>query len=280
LNILVTGSKGQLGSEFKCLEEDSEHHFQFTDSKTLDITDIEALNFYFNKNHIDLIINCAAYTAVDQAEDDVEKALSINRDAIYNLVNICEKHQIALIHFSTDYVFDGQNYKPYTEDDAVSPLGVYGQSKRAGEEAILNSKASSLIVRTSWLYSKYGHNFMKSMLRLGQERDQLQIVYDQIGTPTHARDLAKAMMTCVSQYMIWQNKQSIYHYANEGVASWYDFAKAIFDKEAIDCKLIPILSKDYPTKAKRPHYSVMDKNKFKTVFGIEILHWQDSLKSL
>jgi len=280
LNILVTGSKGQLGSEFKAIEKNSSHHFAFTDSAMLDITDVEMLSSYVETQNFDLILNCAAYTAVDLAEDEAEKAFAINRDAIKNLVNACEKNDIALIHFSTDYVFNGQNHKPYTEKDEVNPLGVYGQSKRAGEEEILHSKISSLIIRTSWLYSKFGHNFMKSMIKLGQERDELSIVYDQIGTPTHAKDLAEATLTCIHQFKAWKHQQKIYHFANEGVASWYDFALAIFDKENIDCKVFPILSKDYPTKAQRPHYSVMDKTKFKQDFDIEISHWRKSLKSL
>lgn len=280
MNILVTGSRGQLGSEFIALEKNSKHNFTFSDSSSLDITESKIVKSYFKKKDFHIVINCAAYTAVDQAEDEIEKAFAVNRDAVKNLIEVCEEHQMGLIHFSTDYVFNGQNYKPYIETDEVKPIGVYGQSKRAGEEEILKSQISSLILRTSWLYSKYSHNFMKSMIRLGNERDELQIVSDQIGTPTHARDLAKAALSCANKFEFWENKQEIYHYANEGVASWYDFAIAIFEKENIKCKVIPILSKDYPTKAKRPHYSVMDKNKFKNDFETDILHWQKSLKSL
>ncbi len=280
MNILVTGSGGQLGSEFRDLEKNSLHHFTFTDASSLDITDNKSLQSYLENKDFHVIINCAAYTAVDQAEDEPEKAFAVNKHAVKNLIEACEKHHMALIHFSTDYVFNGRNHKPYTENDDVNPLGVYGQSKRDGEEEILKSKVSSLILRTSWLYSKYGHNFMKSMIRLGQERDELQIVFDQIGTPTHARDLAEATLSCIDQIKVWEDQQRVYHYANEGVASWYDFALAIFDREKINCKVSPILSKDYPTKAQRPHYSVMDKTKFKNDFDIEILQWQKSLKSL
>ena len=280
MKVLITGSKGQLGCEFKVLKNVTVHELIFVDRDTLDITNQSDIDLFCKRQNIKCIINCAAYTAVDDAEDYQDKAFAVNEKAVKNLVKVCENQKIKLIHFSTDYVFNGENHKPYTESDKVNPIGVYGKSKRAGEEVILKSQISSLIIRTSWLYSEFGHNFMKSMIKLGRERDELRIVYDQVGTPTNALDLAMAVLGCIDQHKKWKNRQEVYHFSNEGVASWYDFALAIFEKENISCEVKPILSKDYPTKAERPHYSVLDKTKLKTDFKLDIPHWLESLKSI
>ncbi len=280
LNILVTGSSGQLGSEFKNISARLNFQFIFTDREDFNITEKININDFLEGKSIDVILNCAAYTAVDKAEDEEEKAYLINHIGVKNLVEVCEKKNIKLIHFSTDYVFDGLNHKPYHENDRVSPKSVYGCSKLAGEQEIMRSEISALIIRTSWLYSRFGHNFVKSMLALGQSRTHLNIVYDQIGTPTNARDLAEATLSCLHNLDQWENKRTVYHFSNEGVASWYDFTKEIFDLFEINCNLQPILSKDYPTKAIRPHYSVFDKTKFKIDFNFAIKHWKDSIKDL
>jgi dTDP-4-dehydrorhamnose reductase len=280
LKILVTGSNGQLGSEFKLLSKSSLHHFVFVTRNELDISKKNSLDIFFKENTFDVILNCAAYTAVDRAEDEPDKAFAINRDAVKNLVSVCENHEIKLIHFSTDYVFDGSHSTPYKETDKVSPQSVYGLSKLAGENEIINSDISALIIRTSWLYSRFGNNFVKSMLRLGKTREHLSVVFDQIGTPTNALDLASATISCLSQINTWKNKQEVYHFSNEGVTSWYDFALEIFNTFGIDCKVKPLLSKDYPTKATRPHFSVLDKSKFKSDFNYEIKHWKETFQTL
>lgn len=280
MKILVTGSNGQLGLELKYLSQDSSIDFVFKDKTDLDITSKSALKLFLSKNSVDIIVNCAAYTAVDKAEDEIEKAYLINQIGVKNIVHVCSEHNIKLIHFSTDYVFDGCNFQPYNETDNVSPQGVYGKSKLAGEQEILESNISALIIRTSWLYSRFGHNFVKSMIKLGRSKRHLNVVFDQIGTPTHAFDLAKATLRCVSMQNNWLNKQEIYHFSNEGVASWYDFTLEIFEKYSIDCNVKPILSKDFPTKAKRPHFSVLDKSKFKTDFNYDISHWRSFFKDV
>ena len=274
MKILVTGSQGQLGSEFKALQNSTTHQFIFTDSTSLDITDTEKVQNYFEHHDVDVILNCAAYTAVDQAEDEPEKAFAVNRDAVENLVKACEKHDIKLIHYSTDYVFDGKNYKPYKEEDTVNPVGIYGKSKLAGEQIILNSNISALIIRTSWLYSIYGHNFVKTMMRLGQEKNEVNLIFDQIGTPTCATDLALASLECINKTEIWDNHRKIYHFSNEGVASWYDFALAIFDFKNIDCHVKPVMSHEFKTKATRPHFSVLNKEKIKSDFELTIKPWK------
>jgi dTDP-4-dehydrorhamnose reductase len=279
LNILVTGSKGQLGSELQFLSASNQHEFIFTDSVDLDITKWTELKSFFQQHAVDVILNCAAYTAVDKAEKEKEKAYAINEDGVSHLVNICEEFDVKLIHFSTDYVFDGSKVTPYKETDEVNPQGIYGKSKRAGEGVILQSNVSALIIRTSWLYSVFGNNFVKTMLSLGQKRDSLSVVYDQVGTPTNARDLAKAALQCIENTYMWEGERKIYHFSNEGVTSWYDFAISIFKTHNINCKVSPILSKDYPVPAKRPHYSVFDKHNIKTDFKIEIDHWEASFQS-
>jgi len=280
MNILVTGSNGQLGSEIKDLVTNyKDFNFFFRDLPELNICDAEALNtFIFNQN-INAVINCAAYTAVDQAEEDVVIAEQVNAKGVLNLVNALKKVDGKLIHISTDYVFDGTSFLPYKESDPVSPIGVYGKTKRAGELAVINSDIDSIVIRTSWLYSAFGNNFVKTMLKLGHDRDELGVIFDQVGTPTNASDLAKTCLDILSDKSsenISANGK-IYHYSNEGVASWYDFATAIMELGSLDCKVRPIETKDYPTPAKRPHYSVLNKTKINTDFNIEIPYWRDSL---
>ena len=280
MNILVTGSNGQLGSEIKDVVTNyKDFNFFFRDLPELNICDAEALNtFIFNRN-INAVINCAAYTAVDQAEEDSEIAEKVNAKGVLNLVNALEKVEGKLIHISTDYVFDGNHSQPYKESDPVSPIGVYGETKRAGELAVLNSSIDAIVIRTSWLYSVYGNNFVKTMLRLGNDKESIKVVFDQVGTPTYAKDLAKTCLNILSDEgsKIISIKGSLYHYSNEGVTSWYDFASAIMGLGSLDCKVRPIETKDYPTPAKRPHYSVLNKSKIKTDFNIQIPNWRDSL---
>lgn len=277
MKILVTGSNGQLGSRFKAIGKSLDDEFIFTDSTSLDITNFDEVKHYFEKQEVDLILNCAAYTAVDQAEDDSEMAYRVNRDGVQNLVVACEKHDIKLIHFSTDYVFDGNHFKPYKEEDTVKPLGVYGQSKYAGEQIIMASTISALILRTSWLYAVDGHNFVKTMIKLGQEKEELKLIYDQVGSPTNAADLARTSLICIDKHKTWEKQRKIYHFSNEGVASWYDFALAIFEYKNINCRVKPVLSEAFYTKAQRPHYSVLDKANIKKDLGITIEHWKSAL---
>jgi dTDP-4-dehydrorhamnose reductase len=280
MKVLITGSNGQLGSEIRELASDYENlECIFKDLPELDICDTDALNTFIIDQHINVVINCAAYTAVDKAEEDPEIAEQVNTKAVLNLVNALEKVDGKLIHISTDYVFDGNHSQPYKESDPVSPVGVYGETKRAGELAVLNSSIDAIVIRTSWLYSGYGNNFLKSMLRLGNEKKSIQVVFDQKGTPTFANNLAKTCLDILSDASSTKisKKGSLYHYSNEGVTSWYDFASAIMEISNIDCKVIPIETKDYPTQARRPLYSVLDKSKIKSDFKVTIPHWRDSL---
>lgn len=283
-NILVTGSNGQLGSEIRDLVLNDEclilnAEFYFTDHKMLDIIDKDAIETFCINNNIEVIINCAAYTAVDKAEEDKLNADKINHLAVKYLAEVSKEQNIKLIHISTDYVFDGLNFKPYTETDETNPNGVYGQTKLDGEKAMLevNSK-NAIIIRTSWVYSSFGNNFVKTILRLGKERDELAVIFDQVGTPTYARDLAKVILEIIqnSKFQI-QNDVEIYHYSDEGVASWYDFAKAIFEFSNIHCNVKPIETKEYPTPAVSPHYSLLNKTKIKSKYNITIPYWRDSL---
>lgn len=264
---LITGSKGQLGTELSKLLPNA----ILTDVDTLDITNEQAVADFVKTNKIDTIINCAAYTAVDKAEDDIETASKINIDGPRNLA----KSGAKIIHISTDYVFDGQGYKPYTSDDPTLPVSVYGKTKLAGEQAVLNNSQCAVIIRTAWLYSPYGNNFVKTMRKLGAEREQINVVCDQIGTPTYAADLAQAIKEILPQ-MSNQNR-GVYHYTNEGVCSWYDFAQEIMSLSNLPCKVNPIPSSAYPSKAARPYYSVLDKSKIKTTFNLTIPHWKNSL---
>jgi len=275
-NVLVTGSKGQVGSELKVLSSYYAYNFFFTDRIELDIGSQESLNDFVEVNSIDIIINCAAYTAVDKAETEVELADKINHKAVHYLAKVAKEKSIKLIHLSTDYVFDGKNFKPYLEEDETNPNSVYGQTKLRGEEALQKiNPLNSLIIRTSWVYSSFGANFVKTMLTLGKERDALGVVVDQVGTPTYARDLAKMILDILPQ--IENREVEIYHYSNEGVLSWYDFAKEIMRMEKIECQVNPIESNAYSTPAKRPHYSLLNKRKIKDKFNIQIPFWKDSL---
>lgn len=289
LNILVAGSNGQLGSEIKELVGSTTSvvpgeakatlpntKFYFTDKKELDISNIGDVRKYIIENNIDTIINCAAYTAVDKAEDEKELANKINHLAVKKLAMLSNEFGLKLIHISTDYVFDGTNFKPYSEDDTTNPQSVYGKTKLDGEKAILESSLkNSIIIRTSWVYSSYGANFVKTMLRLGKEKDELGVIFDQVGTPTYAKDLAKTILEIIPK--IDNHKVKIYNYSNEGVVSWYDFAKEIMRMAKLACKVNPIETKDYPTPAKRPHYSLLNKSKIKSTFDIQIPYWKDGL---
>ena len=276
LNVLVTGSNGQVGSELQSLSAAYEYNFYFTDRDSLDITNKEAIEEFVKNNAIDTIINAAAYTAVDKAEEDSQNADKVNHLATKYLAEIAKENAIKLIHISTDYVFDGKNYKPYNEEDLTNPNGIYGSTKLAGEQAMqaVNPK-NSIIIRTSWVYSSYGANFVKTMLRLGKERDSLGVIFDQVGTPTYARDLAKAILDILPD--IENEKVEIYNYSNEGVLSWYDFAKEIMRMAKIEGEINPIETQEYPTLATRPHYSLLNKAKIKKDFDITIPYWKDSL---
>ena len=276
LNILVTGSKGQLGSEIEALSSRYPYTFIFTDKETLDISNEEVVKHFIEDNNITTIINCAAYTAVDKAESEIELADKINHLAVEYLAKASKEKNIQLIHISTDYVFDGTSFRPYVETDSTNPQGVYGQSKLDGEKVlqVINPK-NSIIIRTSWVYSSFGANFVKTMLRLGKEKESLGIIFDQVGTPTYARDLAKTVLDILPK--IENEEVEIYNYSNEGVLSWYDFAKEIMRMAKLDCKIDPIETKEYPTPAKRPHYSLLNKTKIKNEFNITIPYWKDSL---
>ncbi|WP_434637367.1 dTDP-4-dehydrorhamnose reductase [Sulfurimonas sp. NW7] len=277
-NILVTGANGQVGSELRELSKKYAYNFFFTDRDSLDITDKVAVEVFVVKNKIDTIINAAAYTAVDKAEEERENADKVNHLAVKYLAEVAKDKNIKLIHISTDYVFDGKNYKPYTEEDTTNPQGVYGVTKLAGENALreINPK-NSVIIRTSWVYSSFGANFVKTMLRLGKERESLGVIFDQVGTPTYAKDFAQVILDILPK--IKNDTVAIYNYSNEGVLSWYDFAKEIMRMAKIECEINPIETKEYPTPATRPHYSLLNKAKIKSIFDISIPYWKDSLDS-
>ncbi len=280
--VLVTGSNGQLGNEIQVIANQYNNlNFLFHDIQTLDICNFEQLDQLFQNQSINFIVNCAAYTAVDKAESEYDKALHINALGSINLALIAEKYSAKLIHISTDYVFDGKHYLPYHEDFPTNPISAYGRSKWEGECEIEKTKAKSLIIRTSWLYSTFGANFVKTILRVARERQEIKVVFDQIGSPTNAADLAKAILDIVNQSVTDENnfKTGIYHYANEGVCSWYDFAFEVIKFANISCKVIAIETKYYPTPTQRPAYSVFNKSKIKQTFGIEIPHWRQSLKN-
>jgi dTDP-4-dehydrorhamnose reductase len=276
MNILVTGCNGQLGNEIQLLEKEYPQHTYFnTDVAELDITNQLAVNDFINRHVIDGVINCAAYTAVDKAEGDKELCTTLNTVAPSYLAAAIDKRGGWIIHVSTDYVFDGTHHTPYVETDTPSPDSVYGSTKLAGELGVSKFCKKHMIVRTAWLYSAFGNNFVKTMIRLGKEKTELGVIFDQIGTPTYARDLAVAIMTAVDKGI----ETGVYHYSNEGVISWYDFTKAIHRIAGIkDCKVRPLHTSEYPTAANRPAYSVLDKTKIKQTYGIEIPYWEDSLK--
>jgi len=278
--ILVTGANGQLGNSLRLLARSyTAYQFLFTDVDTLDICDKESLLEYARANTVHYIINCAAYTAVDKAEDDVELCYKINRDAVKNLAEAA-KGKARIIHISTDYVFDGKADAPYKETDAINPQSVYGKSKREGEEILMTVCPESIIIRTAWLYSSYGNNFVKTMLHLGKERTELNVVCDQKGTPTYAADLAQAILSIITYSEKEKTVHSgIYHYSNEGLISWYDFTEKIFQLAGItSCRVNPIPTDQYPTKASRPMYSVLDKTKIKETFQILVPEWEVSLE--
>tara|TARA_B100000963_G_scaffold359519_1_gene387076 strand:- start:120 stop:989 length:870 start_codon:yes stop_codon:yes gene_type:complete len=281
MKLLVTGSNGQLGSEIKeIISQYGNIECIFKDLPELDISDADSVNSLIINEHINAVINCAAYTAVDKAEENIELAERVNSTGVSNIVEALKKVNGKLIHISTDYVFDGSNSHPYKESDSTFPIGVYGKTKRAGELSVINGNIDSIVIRTSWLYSSFGNNFIKTMLSLGNEKKSLNVVSDQIGTPTYARDLAKACLDIlsISKFENISKNGKIYHYSNEGVASWYDFAITIMELSGLKCKVKPIQTKDFITLAKRPYYSVFDKTKIKENFSIEIPYWRDSLK--
>lgn len=280
--VLVTGANGQLGQAIQFISKKyAEIDFVFCDSARLDITDLNNVKQIFTQFKPDYCINAAAYTAVDKAESEPEKAHLINVVGAKNLAEVCKEFSAILLHVSTDFVFDGTSKKPYTEDDKTNPTGVYGQTKLDGEKAIQATFDHYFIIRTSWVYSQFGTNFMKTMLRLASERDSLSVVNDQIGTPTNAVDLAEVLIAIIlkNQKSATVNLQSkIFNFSNEGECSWYDFAKKIFEIHTISINLQSIPTTSFPTPAKRPSYSVLDKSKIKRVFGITIAHWEESLK--
>ena len=275
-NVLITGANGQLGNEMRVLSaENPEYTYSFTDVAELDICNEQAVLDFVKANNIHVIVNCAAYTAVDNAEDNVELCTKLNADAVGYLAKAAEANGAEFIQISTDYVFDGTAHVPYQETELTCPNSVYGKTKLAGEQNALSLCSRSMVIRTAWLYSTFGNNFVKTMIRLGKERDSLGVIFDQVGTPTYARDLARAVFAAIRQGVV----PGVYHFSNEGVCSWYDFTKAIHRLAGITtCSVKPLHTSEYPTKAKRPHYSVLDKTKIKNMYGIEIPYWEDSLK--
>ena len=276
MNILITGCNGQLGNEMQLLEKENPQHQYFnTDVAQLDITNPEAIEEFVNNNAIDIIVNCAAFTAVDKAESSQELCHLLNAKAPEYLAAAVAKRDGYLVQVSTDYVFDGTNHTPYTEDEATCPNSVYGSTKLEGEKLAMAACANTMIIRTAWLYSTFGNNFVKTMIRLGQEKPELGVIFDQIGTPTYAGDLAAAIMAAINHGIV----PGIYHFSNEGVISWYDFTKAIHRIAGItSCHVKPLHTAEYPTPAARPHYSVLDKTKIKQTYGIEIPYWEESLE--
>ena len=280
-SILITGAKGQLGCELQeIIPLYPQFRFFLTDVDTLDLCDKGAIESFLEKNRSEYIINCAAYTAVDKAEDDIDLCYRINSDAVRNLAEAAGG-KAKIIHISTDYVFDGTSERPLRETDKINPRSIYGKSKSEGEQILLKTAPESIIIRTAWLYSSFGNNFMKTMIRLGKEKESLNVVYDQIGTPTYAADLAKVILQIIEECEKKNTFQSgIYHYSNEGVCSWYDFCLKIHETAGIKtCKVSPISTAEYPTRAIRPLYSVLDKTKIKETFHLTIPHWEESLKS-
>ena len=275
MNILITGCNGQLGNEMQLLEkEHPEHTYYNTDVAELDITNQQAVERFVNEYQIDGIVNCAAYTAVDKAEDNESLCQLLNAEAPAYLAHAVGKRDGWMIQISTDYVFDGTKHTPYVEDDDTCPNSVYGRTKLVGELNVQKLCGRSMIIRTAWLYSTFGNNFVKTMIRLGNEKPELGVIFDQIGTPTYARDLARAIMTAITRGI----QPGIYHFSNEGVISWYDFTKAIHRIAGItSCHVRPLHTAEYPTPAARPHYSVLDKTKIKQTYGIEVPYWEESL---
>lgn len=279
MHILITGSEGQLGSEFRELEKSyPSYKFFFTDIKELDITQDDKVAKFIKSNKIEVVVNCAGYTAVDKAETDKSQATLLNATAVKNIALACSKVNALFIHISTDYVFEGKSFKPYTENDTASPKSFYGKTKLDGEiEVVFNAKRA-LIFRTSWLYSSFGKNFVKTIAEKAKTEKQLKVVFDQVGTPTYAADLAKAILEIIPKVPS-KIRTEIYNYSNEGIASWYDFAQAIVQIRKLPCHIEPILTKDFPTDAQRPFYSVLNKSRIKKDFGITIPYWRTSLET-
>ncbi|MEO6141510.1 MAG: dTDP-4-dehydrorhamnose reductase [Ginsengibacter sp.] len=277
--ILVTGANGQLASEIRNISSNfPRYHLIFTTKEELPIEDVNAVNAFFEKNQIHYCVNCAAYTAVDKAETDTENAYKVNADAVGILASVCNAHQTKFIHISTDYVYDGSTEKALKEDDAVAPLNVYGWSKLKGEELALNKNPSSIIIRTSWVYSAFGNNFVKTMLRLFREKEEINVVADQYGSPTYAADLAEVIIHLIDEIEGGKNFAGIFNYSNEGVINWYEFSLAIKEITNSKCRINPIPSSSYKMPAMRPQYSVLDKSKIKTTANIAIPFWKDSLQ--
>jgi dTDP-4-dehydrorhamnose reductase len=290
MRILVTGKNGQLGrsiqktvnTDTKIGNNQSPNDFIFVDREELDLRSESSISHYFGNNKFDIIINCAAYTQVDRAEQEAELANQINHLAVKQLASIASNQQARLMHISTDYIFDGESNKPYLEKDTPNPINVYGKTKLAGEKALQTlMPMNALIIRTSWLYSEYGNNFVSAMLKLGKERDELRVVSDQIGSPTYAADLADAILEIIEHKKFRDAGQTtqIYHYSNEGKTSWHEFAREIFKIEKIECEVNPITSQQYPTPAKRPRNTLMNKDKIMEVFNIKISNWKSSLNT-
>jgi len=276
MKILITGCNGQLGNEMQLLaKENQQHEYLFTDVQELDITNSKAVEDFVMANEVDGIVNCAAFTAVDKAEESEELCNRLNNLAPGYLAKAVEKRGGWMVQISTDYVFDGTHCTPYTEDDETYPNSVYGRTKLLGEQQVMIACQKAMIIRTAWLYSPFGNNFVKTMMRLGKEREQLGVIFDQVGTPTYAYDLAQAIFAAINLGIV----PGIYHFSNEGVISWYDFTKAIHRIAGIDCHVAPLHTSEYPTPAARPHYSVLDKTKIKQTYGIEIPYWEDSLEA-
>lgn len=278
-NILVTGANGQLGSELKKIGFTALDEVFFTDLAELDITDYAAIVKFIEQYEIDTIINCAAYTSVDKAEEEPELAAKINTEAVANLAKAAAKADCLLIHVSTDYVFDGTETTPYTEKSKTCPVSVYGKTKLAGERAVINSGCFHIIIRTAWLYSAFGRNFVKTILHLADEKPELNVVSDQIGTPTYAEDLARAITEIMGNEERVEH-EGIYHFTNEGVCSWYDFAKEIVRLSGKECKVNPVSTAEYPAKTQRPAYSVLDKTKIRKIFQVETPDWKDALQRM
>jgi dTDP-4-dehydrorhamnose reductase len=274
--ILITGCRGQLGNEMQhAARRYSQLNYLYTDVEELDICDKTALDAFVKENAVNIIVNCAAYTSVDKAEDDVELCYKINSDAVRNIGEIAADNNLKVVHISTDYVFDGTNHVPYTEDQPVCPATVYGKSKLSGEKVLLENCKQAVILRTSWLYSSFGNNFVKTMIKLGTERDSLNVIFDQIGTPTYAADLADTILKLLTFNTFIPG---IFHFSDEGVCSWYDFTKSILRIAEICCIVRPIETKDYQARTPRPQYSVLNKSKIKSTYGIIIPYWEESLE--
>ena len=278
VRIDILGANGQLGSEMRCLSQiRTGFDFTFSDVVDVDITSLESLQRHFETVRPDIVVNCAAYTAVDRAESETDMADAINHIAVENIARLSCEYGFLLVHISTDYVFDGTSCRPYLETDPCNPVSVYGRTKLAGEKALLSCARRAVLIRTAWLFSSFGNNFVRTMLRLGKERPLVKVVSDQVGTPTYAADLADVILRFAETAPETDDVQ-VYHFTNEGVCSWYDFARRIIASETDSCKVLPIVTSEYPTPAVRPHYSVLDKRKIKEKLQMEIPHWEDALQ--